>query len=143
MASPQKRAKTWQTDDTWRSVGYTYYRDSRQFRRVLDLNQSFDIRYHPAPGVEIFTTYSSGNGGKIEQANASSTPGLLQQTDVVLDLRRPAADATSSEIAAAIFPWDSTVAYVNRLGEYTAAALFDRDRTNGYGLDSPQAQGNR
>ena len=130
------KKKVWNERDTWRGVAYQYFRESGQWRYLLELNPSFDIRYEPAPGVQIPVTGIVAEG--------KSTPkqgglvGTLKQVDINLDLRggsRPSA----ADQSAGIFPWSSFEGYTERLGEYTAQAILNSHRTNGFGLDSPQA----
>ena len=128
--------RTWRTGDTWRNVAYTYFRESGQWRYLLELNSSFDIRYVPAPGVEVQISGEVGLGKSTPRL--SSTPGTLQQVDTNLDLRGGTQPSSADE-APGIFPWDSYGEYAQRLGDYTAGALLGPDRTNGFSLDSPQA----
>jgi len=128
--------RTWQSGDTWRNIAYTYFRESGQWRYLLDLNPSYDIRYHPSPSTEIQVSGRLGAGKTIpSQANS---PGTLTQVDTALDLRA-SSQMSSSDQAPGIFPWDTSGEYTERLAEYTAAALLSPDRTNGFSLDSPQA----
>lgn len=138
MSRSQK--KTWRVSDTWRKLGYLYYNDSREFRRVIDINQSFDIRTEPAQGVEIYTSFD-GVSKSASTNNGTASQGTLSQADIALDLRNPTNTTNLSETSVAIWPWDSYSGYVNRLAQYSAPALLDRDRVNGFSLDSPQANG--
>lgn len=128
--------RTWRTSDSWRGVAYTYFRESGQWRYLLELNPSFDIRYQPAVGVEIQVSGPVALGKNVP-GNAS-TPGTLQQVDTNLDLRS-SSQPTSADGAPGVFPWSTYGGYAERLGDYTAAALLGPDRTNGFSLDSPQA----
>ena len=128
--------RTWRTSDTWRKVAYAYFRESGQWRYLLELNPSFDIRYSPAPGVQIQASGEVGLGKSTPRR--SSTPGTLQQVGTNLDLRGGTQPSAADE-APGIFPWDSFGGYAQRLGDYTAMALLSPDRTNGFSLDSPQA----
>ena len=128
--------RTWRVSDTWRNVAYTYFRESGQWRYLLELNPSFDIRYVPAPGVEIHVSGEVGLGKSTPRL--SSTPGTLQQVGTNLDLRG-GTQPSPADAAPGIFPWDSFGEYAQRLGYYTASALLSPDRTNGFSLDSPQA----
>ena len=130
----QKR--TWKNGDEWRTLAYNFYRDSRTYRYILELNPSFDIRSIPAPGVVVNVSGELG-AGKYKPSQAS-VPGLLQQVDLNLDLRG-GNDVSPTSVQESIFPYDSFAVYADRLGQYTAAALLARDRTNGFSLDSPQA----
>lgn len=129
--------RNWRPQDRWYSVAYHEFRDSREWRYLLALNPSYDIRYHPAPGVPINTRGEIGAGTKIP--TGSSTPGILKNPDLNLGvlLQDDPAQNTTREVS--YFPWSSADGYIDRLGEYTAAALLTNDRTNGYALDSPQA----
>lgn len=134
MSTGQKRV--WQTTDDWRSLAFKRFRDSREWRYLLELNPSYDIRYHPAPGTQVNLTGALSEG-KSTPGGAGSV-GLLIQPDVNLDLRTaPQTDPESQ--SPTIFPWDTEVDFINRLGQYTALGLLTSDRTNGFSLDSPQA----
>ena len=128
--------RTWRSKDSWRNLGFRFFRDSREWRYLLELNQGYDIRYEPSPGVAIFVSGPTGEG-KNNPSNAR-TPGLLIQPDVNLDLRTASATTPPSQ-QESIFPWNTFDDYTNRLGEYTAMSLLSHDRTNGFSLDSPQA----
>ncbi len=128
--------RTWRSKDTWRNLGFRFFRDTREWRYLLELNQGYDIRYEPAPGVAIFASGPTGEG-KNNPSNAK-TPGLLIQPDLTLDLRTASGTQPQSQ-QEGIFPWNSFDDYTNRLGQYTAMSLLSSDRTNGFSLDSPQA----
>lgn len=128
--------RVWRQADTWRGLGYTYFRNSKEWREVIESNPSFDIRFHPAAETTINIT-TEGKGGKITPSR--STPGLLKQTDNAIEIPRPTTRTNPAQQPAGIFPWSSFEGYSNRLGDYTALALMTPDQTNGYSLDSPQA----
>ncbi len=121
------KTRIWQEGDSWSKVAYLETFDSRNFRQILKLNPSFDIRTHPAPGVPILVS-QSGAGSK--------GVGTINQLDLTLDLRR---SNTNSNLRNSIYPWETLSEFTSRLSEYTAAALLQSDRTNGFSLDSPQA----
>jgi len=129
------RKKTWQTYDTWRRVAYNEYSDSREWRYCVKLNPSYDIRYMPAPGTRIHVSGSLGSDGNEPTSGGGS--GVLQYMTTNLDLSNSPDKTYDAD--SAIFPWDSKDAYVDRLGDYTASGMLDRDRSNGFALDSPQA----
>ncbi len=133
------QVRVWKVGDSWNKVAYAYYGDSREFRQVLDYNQSFDIRTNPAQGVPIFVTGPDGILGKTASSGASGSPGTLNQLSTALNLSGSNPNPEEQDVATAIFPWDSLDAFTERLSEYTAYSLLERDRMNGYGLDSPQA----
>lgn len=121
------KTRIWQEGDSWSKVAYLETFDSRNFRQILKLNPSFDIRTHPAPGVPIVVSQSGIN---------SKGVGTINQTDLTLDLRR---SNSNSNLRNEIFPWETLSEFTSRLSEYTAAGLLQVDRTNGFSLDSPQA----
>lgn len=128
--------RTWRTGDTWRNVAYTYFRESGQWRYLLDLNSGFDVRFQPAPGVEIFASGPLALGKNVP-ASAGGV-GLLKTTDTNLDLRRSQNPSVGNR-PPGVFPWGSLEEYAERLGDYTAQGLVNIERTNGFALDSPQA----
>ena len=56
------RKRQWTQRDRWNTLAFREYRDSREWRYLLALNPSYDIRYKPAPGVMIHTSGSIGAG---------------------------------------------------------------------------------
>lgn len=133
------KTKVWSEGDSWGKLAYTYFLDSREFRTLLALNESFDIRTQPAQGVNIFVETPPGAGAGITSNRAPALPGTLEQMDMNVDLRRGPAATQRSDIAADIFPWDNLSGFTDRLTQYTAFSLMERDRVNGFSLDSPQA----
>ena len=125
--------KTWKVKNTWNSLAYEMFRDSREWRYSLELNPSFDIRYKPAPGTRIFA--GGDAGGDTDPPKGAGKSGTLTQMGNTLQIGPDALSDPDS----GIYPWSSFRGYANRLGEYTAAALLNTDRINGYSLDSPQA----
>ena len=132
------RKYTWTDRDFWRTAAFKQYRDSREWRYLLALNPSYDIRFRPAEGIDIYT--SGYVGEDTPEPNNSSAPGILRQPNLnfgsMLAENQPPVPK-SREIDH--FPWDSKEGYINRLSGYTAQALLTQDRTNGFSLDSPQA----
>lgn len=137
MKDKRVKRKTWTENDTWRSVAFNLYRDSRQWRYLMALNPSYDIRTHPAPGVK-FNTWGPVPSG-VEIPESAGRKGLLKMVDTNLDLRANPFSDNADSLSENIWPWSSADMYFNRLGEHTAAALFEKDRVNGYSIDSPQA----
>jgi hypothetical protein len=133
------KTRTWKTGDSWNKIAYAYYGDSREFRRIIELNESYDIRTIPAEGVQIFVTDPSGILGKNLNSGAAGSPGTLNQLSTALNLSGTSPNPEVQDTANAIFPWESFEEYTQRLSEYPAFSLLERDRINGYGLDSPQA----
>jgi len=129
--------KVWQQKDTWTSIAYDRYLDSREWRALLELNASYDIRSQPASGTSINLTGLNSQGKSISGKSASQ--GTLTQVGLNLDLRFTASTTNPGPQAASVFPWDSVTDYTDRVGQYTAMSLLAPDRTNGFSLDSPQA----
>lgn len=133
------KIRIWEIGDSWNKLGYAYYGDSREFRQLLELNPGFDIRTNPASTIPVFLTGPDGILGKTTPGDAAGTPGTLNQLSTALNLNGSNPNPENQDTASAIFPWESLNEFTERLSEYTAYALLTRDRTNGYGLDSPQA----
>jgi len=130
------RKRVWSDRDFWRTVAFREYRDSREWRYLLALNPSYDIRYRPAAGVPIYTSGYTGADQKVPERKGMG--GLLKSPDMNLAKMMAGQDATTQGDPA-YFPWTSVDSYADRMGEYTATSLLTPDRTNGYSLDSPQA----
>ena len=135
MSYGEKRV--WQPTDTWTKVAFGRYLDSRQWRALLELNPSYDIRYHPSSGTTVNLTGIDSQGKILSGKSASQ--GTLTQVGLNLDLRFTKSATTPGLQPDTVFPWDSVVDYTNRVGQYTAMSLLAPDRTNGFSLDSPQA----
>ena len=130
------RKRVWQDRDFWRTIAFKEYRDSREWRYLLALNPSYDIRYRPAAGVPIYTSGYVGAGKKVPER--SGMAGLLKSPDMNLAKMMDNQSAITQGNTS-YFPWESVDTYADRLGEYTATSLLTPDRTNGFSLDSPQA----
>lgn len=128
--------RVWHPRDFWRTVAYKEFRDSREWRYLLAINPSYDIRYRPAPGVKINVSGELGSGEKTP--NNVGTEGLLRVsgTALVPTAAPPSPFFSTQDL---FFPWDSEEQYNDRLGAYTASALLSRDRENGWSIDSRQA----
>jgi len=131
------RTRKWQQRDFWRTIAFREYRDSREWRYLLALNPSYDIRYRPAAGVPIAVSGDIGAGEVSPEPRGRS--GLLKTPGMTLD---PITNSNNSPLIVNVepyFPWDSQEEYNDRLGDYTASALLGRDRSNGWSIDSRQA----
>ena len=131
------RKRRWGQRDRWNTVSYSEFRDSRQWRHLLALNPSYDIRYKPAPGVMIHTSGPIGSGKIVP--SGSGTPGLLKNVDMNLELGRIGDAPYDRSRQASYFPWSTPDEYLDRAGDYTAQGVLSPDRTNGFSIDSPQA----
>ena len=72
--------REWRPQDRWYSVAYHEFRDSREWRYLLALNPSYDIRYHPAPGVPINTRGYAGSD--VPNPRTSGKGGVLKNPDL-------------------------------------------------------------
>jgi len=133
------KTRVWKTGDSWNKLGYAYYGDSREFRTLLELNESYDIRTTPAQGVAIFVSGPDGVLGKTPSSASTGTPGTLNQLSTALNLNGANPNPEIQDIASAIFPWETLDAFTQRLSRYNAGALLEKNRFNGFSLDSPQA----
>jgi len=131
----QEGRRNWKPADQWYSVAYLEYRDSREWRYLLELNPSYDIRYQPSPGVPINTSGYVGAGRTTP--TGSGSPGTLKNPDINLQLLIEG--GPNQERQQSYFPWSSADEFLDRMGEYTATGILTPDRTNGFTLDSPQA----
>jgi hypothetical protein len=132
--------RVWEAGDNWRVLGYLYYRNSLEYRQLIALNPSFDIRTIPAPGVQINASGQMATGDV--EPDLMAPGGQLMGVDQVINLSNNsnASGGYPTTSQATIFPWTNFGTYVNRLGQYTAAGLLDKQRINGMMLDSPQAR---
>ena len=133
----QAGRRDWRPQDRWYSVAYHEFRDSREWRHLLALNPSYDIRYHPAPGVPINT--QGYVGSENAAPSGSGSPGILKNPDMNLGVLLKDDTTGQTEMTQSYFPWSSANGFIDRLGDYTASSLLSSDRTNGFALDSPQA----
>ena len=78
--------RVWSAGDNWRVLGYLYYRNSLEYRQLISLNPSFDIRYLPAPGVEINASGQLGTG--VPEPDLLGPGGQLMAPDTVIDLTK-------------------------------------------------------
>ena len=131
------KSYTWTDRDFWRTAAYKQYRDSREWRYLLELNPSYDIRYRPAAGVDIYTSGYVGNGKA--EPNNSSASGTLKMPDINFGALLNDQPTVPNSRQVSHFPWETRQGFIDRLGSYTAQALLANDRTNGFSLDSPQA----
>jgi hypothetical protein len=109
------RTRTWSQGDSWNKLAYAYTGDSRNFREILEYNESFDIRNKPAIGVPVFVTGPNGETGKNTSSTATGSPGTLNQLDTAINFSPDTANPEKVDIASAIFPWDTLDNFTERL----------------------------
>jgi hypothetical protein len=102
---------------TWRKLGYLFFTDSLDYRQVLEQNPQWNVTQLPPIGAQI----------RIRETS-SSTGGLVQGSFL---FGQPI-DDTKFEI----YPFDSVEDYVKSLVKYSPSAVQQRDKVNGYSLDS-------
>ena len=130
------KSRTWQSRDQWRTLAYREYRDSREWRHLLALNPSYDIRTRPAPGIKVIVAGELGTSEPVPSLSGRS--GMLKAPGMTLEPITGSGSLFEST-EPPYFPWSSEDAYMDRVGEYTGMSLMARDRTNGFGIDSRQA----
>jgi len=129
--------RNWKDGDEWRKVAYLYYHNSAEWRYLLELNKSYDIRYTPAPTVNVLVSGEVPTGSP--QPSNVGQVGTLGQVGTNIDLRSDTANIVPTSTQNSIWPWANANEYNNRLAKYTAAGMILVDRTNGFAFDSPQA----
>lgn len=120
----------WEAGDTWRKVAYLYYSDSRQWRRILELNPSYTINEHPAPGVRI--KVASGQTPNTQPPRALQ--GTLQQTPTTLNLSTPQINLTNTD-QFDHWPWSNRDAAIRRMARYPFQSLLQPSDVNGLTLE--------
>lgn len=106
-----------QQQSTWRQLGYLYFTDSLSYREVLEQNPQWNVTELPPIGAQIRIG-----------STLNSTGGLVQGSFIF----GPTLGATKFDI----YPFDTTEAYVKSLVKYSPSAVLQRDKVNGYSLDS-------
>ena len=97
--------KTWTEKDTWNSVAYGLFRDTREWRYLIKLNPSYDIRYRPAPGTRVYV--SGDAGGDTNPPKGSGKSGTLTQMGNNMLVGPDALNDADS----GIYPWSSFRGY--------------------------------
>ena len=108
---------------TWRKLGYLYYTNSLDYRKVLEQNPQWKVTELPPIGAQLRISSS---------ANTSGTPGGLTQGSFIFGL-------PSGQNSADIFPYDTKESYTAALDRYTLQGVVDRETLNGITFDSAQA----
>lgn len=122
---------TWKGGDTWRKIAYLYYGDSRQWRRLLELNPSYSINEHPAEGLRIKVAEpSTTTTAKIKQ-------GSLRQSPTTLDLRSTSSAGTPTDVSDRFnpWPWSTKQKAIDRMTKYTFQSLLKPENANGLSMD--------
>jgi hypothetical protein len=101
---------------TYRKLGYLFFTDSLAYREVLEQNPQWRMNELPPVGAQ-FRISSQGN----------ATNGL-SQGGFVFGLP----EGSTSQV----FPFETEEDYITALIKYTPEAVFNREKINGYTLDS-------
>jgi hypothetical protein len=102
---------------TWRKLGYIYFNDSLSYREVLEQNPQWNVTELPPIGAQIRLS-----------ATLNRTGGLVQGSFV---FGQPLGSTKFD-----IYPFDSVESYVKSLVKYSPSAVAQRDKVNGYAMDS-------
>jgi hypothetical protein len=112
-----------QSQFSWRKLGYLYYTNSLDYREVLEQNPQWKVTELPPIGAQLRISSS---------VNTSGTPGGLSQGSFIFGL-------PSGQNSADIFPYDTEESYTTALNRYTLQGVVDRESLNGITFDSTQA----
>jgi hypothetical protein len=112
-----------QSQFTWRKLGYLYFTNSLDYREILEQNPQWKVTELPPLGAQIRVQAS---------ANTVGTPGGLSQGSFVFGL-------PTGQQQASIFPYDTEESYRIALNRYTLQGVIDREEINGITFDSTQA----
>jgi len=106
--------RVFNSDDTWRKLGYLFHGDSREFRRILDKNPQWEIGYLPAEGdiIEIDSQEIGTSLGKINSLSLTDFAGLE--------------DSANDNF----YPWTNIDDYYGRLSQYTEFSLQNVEDLN-------------
>jgi hypothetical protein len=101
---------------TWRKLGYLFFTDSLAYRDILEQNPQWRVNELPPLGAQLRIA-----------SQGSATTGL-SQGGFVFGLP----DGSISQF----FPFESEESYIVSLVKYTPEAVYNREKINGYTLDS-------
>jgi hypothetical protein len=102
---------------TWRKLGYLFFTDSLSYREVLEQNPQWKVTELPPIGAQIRVS-----------AAQNEISGLVQGNFI---FGNPLADSKFE-----IYPFDTIEDYTKALIKYSPSAVAQRDKINGYSIDS-------
>lgn len=105
---------------TWRKLGYLFFTDSLQYRRVLEENPKWKVTELPPIGAQLRIS-----------SPTSSTGGLVGSSFLFGN-----ASGSAEQV---IFPYENVRDYAVALNRYSVPALENREALNGYTSDSSAA----
>lgn len=121
-----------QPGDTWGKIAYRVYQNSNRYRDILDVNPGYDSTMLPVPGDYLNLPDGTSTNG------TSNTIGSLESRQ--LASRTGADSAATSDF---YYPWPSREELMGRAVEYAPQTLEWPRRSNGYTLDSYEADNGR
>lgn len=104
---------------TWRKLGYLFFTDSLKYKDVLEENPEWDVTQLPPIGAQL-------------RLPSPSVAGGLEQASLVFGV-------DSGNTADEIFPFDTTTEYLDAVSRYSLTQVNQRDRVNGYTMESDAA----
>jgi hypothetical protein len=105
---------------TWRKLGYLFFQDSLEYRKVLEQNPQWTVTQLPPIGAQLRITGSAGSAGGLSQGNFVFGLPVGSESDE-------------------IYPYDTREAYNAALNRYTLQGVVERQALNGISFDSTQA----
>lgn len=113
----------WQSEFTWRKLGYLYFTNSLDYRQVLEQNPGWKVTELPPIGAQLRISPASSSPGM---------PGTLTQGNTIFG-------QPSGANRDAIYPYSTTEDYNNALNRYTVKGVIKRQTINGLSFDTNQA----
>ena len=121
-----------QPGDTWGKIAYRVYQNSNRYKDILDVNEGYDSTMLPVPGDYINLPDGASTEG------SSKSVGTLESRQ--LTTRTGSDSAGPSDF---YYPWASREALMERAIEYAPQTLEWPRRSNGYTMDSYEAEEGR
>jgi phage tail protein X len=111
--------------DTFSKIAYRYFQNSSRYKDILDVNPGYTSVDLPVPGDYI----------NIPDSSENSSLGTLTGGSLVSQIGTDTQDTESF-----YYPWNTRVEMMLRCLDYAPATLEYPRRTNGYTLDSYEAE---
>lgn len=100
--------------NTWRQLGYLYFTNSLEYRRVIEQNPQWNVTELPPIGAAL----------RIEEGTTEAIEGSTFLTGV-----------TTYSVQDIIYPYEEVSAYTESLNRYTTEAITQVTQLNGYSQD--------
>lgn len=121
-----------QPGDTWGKIAYRVYQNSLRYREILDINPGYDSTMLPVPGDYINLPDGSNDNSTETSVGTLETRQLSSRTG-----------EDSSGTSDFYYPWPSKESVMRRCLDYAPQTLEWPRRSNGYTLDSYEAENGR